>query len=260
MGDPKHRRRQFDKPRKPWEKQRIEDERKLSDTYGLKNKKEIWRFETILRNKRQNARKLLALPLEERLKREKELLDSLIKIGILRAGATLDDVLSLGINDLMERRLQTIVWRKNLANTPKQARQFITHGHIAVDGQKLDVPSYIVPLEFESGLKYYGNPMILEEKKLAKDAKKPEGEKTKKEQMREDFDEVKKAAEKSEAKPEAKAEKKEEKPAEAKPVEEKKEEKKEEAKEAPKEEKKEEKKEVKEEKPAEEKKEVEVKA
>ena len=164
MGDPKKTKKHYESPRKPWDKGRLEREKALKNTYGFKNKKELWRTETMLRKKRINARKLLALPLEERKKREKELLDSLERIGLLTGNATLDDVLSLTVESLLERRLQTMVWRKGLANTPKQARQFITHGHIAVSDAKVDAPGYLVTKNDEDGIEYFGEEMYLGEK------------------------------------------------------------------------------------------------
>lgn len=165
MGDPKKKRKQFQRPRKSFQKERIEKERDLKKVYGLKNKRELFRAETIVRDKRATARKLLALPLETRLKREKELLDSLKLIGVLQGSPTLEDVLVMTTEALLERRLQTIVWRKGMSNTPKQARQFIVHGHIAVDGKKLDKPSYLVLASEENKITWYGNEVMYEQKK-----------------------------------------------------------------------------------------------
>ena len=95
MGDPKKTKKKFIRPRKPWDRIRLDEERTLKETYGLKNKKELWMAEKMLKNKRQNARKLLALELEKRIKREKELLDSLKTTGILKGNAILDDVLNM---------------------------------------------------------------------------------------------------------------------------------------------------------------------
>lgn len=164
MGDPIRFKNQFRAPKKRWNKARIESEKEIKKTYGLKNKKELWRMEAILKNKRENARKLLALPLEQRLKREKELLEGLKKYGLVKDNAILDDVLSLKLEEILERRLQTIVMRKNLANTPKQARQFIVHGHISVDKQKMTTPSYLVTLNEESKIEYYGKEMFIQAK------------------------------------------------------------------------------------------------
>jgi small subunit ribosomal protein S4 len=185
MGDPKKRKRQYSKPRKSFQKDTLIEEKKVKDEYGLKNKKEFYRAETIIRSKRATARKLLALDLETRLKREKELLDSLKKRGILTKSPSLDDVLTLTGASLLERRLQTIVWRKGLANTPKQARQFITHGHISINGKKVNKPSYLVSNDEEKEIAYYGKEMQIESKKHLK----VEEEKTK-DNLKEKFEEV----------------------------------------------------------------------
>mgnify|MGYP001773173473 CR=1 FL=1 len=70
--------------------------------------------------------------------------NKLYKLGLLNEGATLDDVLGLTVKDILNRRLQTIVYKKGLANTPKQARQFIVHGHVKINGRKIIYPSYLV--------------------------------------------------------------------------------------------------------------------
>ncbi|MEK6958780.1 MAG: 30S ribosomal protein S4 [archaeon] len=200
MGDPKKRSKNYSKPRKSFQKERIAKEKEARKLYGLKNQREYLQAESAVRGKRTNARKLLALGLELRIIREKELIDSLKRIGILRGTPTLDDVLTLTPEALLERRLQTIVWRKGLANTVKQARQFITHGHIAIDTKRVTVPSYVVTAEDETKMTYYGPEMVLQEKKI-----KTKVSQEKKNQMKDDFEEAK-PAEKSEAKP---AEKKE---------------------------------------------------
>lgn len=184
MGDPKKKRKHFERPRRLWHTVRLEEERKLMEEYGLAIKKELWRTETILRKKRQNARKLLAKALEERVKEEKKIVESLQRIGILQKGAVLDDVLSLKVKDMLERRLQTIVYRKCLAGTIKQARQFVVHGHIAVAGKKLTAPSYLVPKALEGSVSYYGKPMEIMQKQ------KKERE-TRKEGLRKSFEKAK---------------------------------------------------------------------
>jgi small subunit ribosomal protein S4 len=210
MGDPRKRRKQYDTPRKSFQKERIEKERGLKKVYGLKNKRELFRAESIIRAKRGTARKLLALNLENRLKREKELLDSLKKMGILRGSPTLDDVLVLTPEALLERRLQTMVVRKGLATTLKQARQFITHGHIAINGKRVSIPSYIVGADEENKLAYFGKEMVLAEKKVKAKVKLDSKNLTK-----EKFEEAK-PAEGAESKPVVKAESA--KAAESKPV------------------------------------------
>lgn len=54
-----------------------------------------------------------------------------------QAGVTGENLLAL-----LERRLDNVVYRSGLALSRKQARQFVTHGHILVNGRKTDVPSY----------------------------------------------------------------------------------------------------------------------
>jgi len=206
MGDPRKKRKQYEKPRKAFQKERIEKEREMKKVYGLKNKKELYRAETIVRTKRGTARKLLALSLENRLRREKELLDSLKKIGILTGSPALDDVLVLTPEALLERRLQTIVWRKGLANTLKQARQFIVHGHIAVDGKKIDRPSYIVEASEDAKISWYGDEMMFEQKKHA--VKKGSKAAEKENELKKQFEEAKPADAKAEVKTEAKTEEK----------------------------------------------------
>ncbi len=45
---------------------------------------------------------------------------------------------------LLESRLDNLVYRAGYATTRRQARQLVNHGHIVVDGKKVDIPSYIV--------------------------------------------------------------------------------------------------------------------
>ncbi|MBN1941377.1 MAG: 30S ribosomal protein S4 [Candidatus Diapherotrites archaeon] len=188
MGDIKKKKRKYESPRKRWDKQRIEEEREIVKRFGLKNKKELWRAETKLRKKKTQARDLLGLELEERLKQERILVDSLAKLGLLDSKAGLDDVLSIPTESLLERRLETIVWRKNLAGTVKQARQFITHGHIGINGRKINIPSYLVKKDEEDKIAYYGKEMVVQEKKK-KEIKKEEL--TGKKSMKKDFEEAK---------------------------------------------------------------------
>ncbi|NEW66821.1 30S ribosomal protein S4 [Carnobacteriaceae bacterium zg-84] len=45
---------------------------------------------------------------------------------------------------LLEQRLDNVVYRLGLATTRRQARQLVNHGHITVDGKRVDIPSYSV--------------------------------------------------------------------------------------------------------------------
>ena len=74
---------------------------------------------------------------------------------------------TLGFNFmvLLERRLDNVVYRLGLATTRRQARQFVNHGHILVDGKRVDIPSYRVHSwsSYLSSRKIYAKvPAILE--------------------------------------------------------------------------------------------------
>jgi small subunit ribosomal protein S4 len=123
----------------------------------------LWRFQNILRKYRRVARDLLAkitLPGKEgeyAKAKAQMVIKKLYRMGVLPENATLDDILNLSVEDFLERRLQTVVFRQGLANTVKQARQFVTHGHIAVDGRRVTAPSFIVTRDLESKISFYKN-------------------------------------------------------------------------------------------------------
>ncbi len=143
----KRSRKKYQRPLKPWDKQRIDKEREILKNYGLKKKTELWRVEGLLRKYRHIARELAAKKNKEQ---EKTLIEKLIKYGLLQPGASLDDVLGLKLENFLERRLETVLLRKGLVNTPKQARQLIVHGHIVVEGRRVVYPSYLVQKEEEN--------------------------------------------------------------------------------------------------------------
>jgi small subunit ribosomal protein S4 len=146
MGDPRKIRSRLEGPSHPWMKERIEQEKELVTEYGLKNKSEIWRQMSKLKGFARQAKRLVALRREPQSETEKtQLLTRLNKLGLLSKEAVLEDVLGLTIKDLLELRLQTLVCRKGFAKSMKQARQFIVHGHIAINGKKVTSPSHIVP-------------------------------------------------------------------------------------------------------------------
>jgi small subunit ribosomal protein S4 len=154
MGDPKRQKKKYETPRFPWRTDVLQEELKLLGQYGLRNKRELWRHKTMLSKFRGIARSLIGKPPEERQKMEEELLSRLKKLGIIHETAVLDDVLDLTVEDILERRLQTIVFRKGLAKTIHQARQLITHGHISIGNQRVTVPSYLVTREEEELVNY----------------------------------------------------------------------------------------------------------
>jgi len=163
MGKPKFSRKRYEKPSHPWQADRIQAENELVQKYGLKNKREIWKAETALKRYRGQARELLAkirVGDSQTKKESDQLLTRLTKLNILPANPTLDDVLALNTESILSRRLQTVTYLKGLASTPTQARQLISHGHIAINGRKVTVPSYMVTKEEEGNISYLvGSPM-----------------------------------------------------------------------------------------------------
>jgi small subunit ribosomal protein S4 len=152
MGDPHYPSRVWRKPKRPLNYDFMMEDLNTLGTYGLKNKRELWKARTELSRVRHQARSLLALRQEIRAQKEPILMKSLARIGLVKEDATLDDVLNLGINDLLSRRLQTIVQRKYSFKTPYQARQAIVHGHVTIGDRIITVPSYIVNTSEESGI------------------------------------------------------------------------------------------------------------
>lgn len=139
--------RKYETPIRAWDKQRIEVEKEILKNYGLKNKRELWRVEGTIRKYRRLARELAAT---ENKEQEKLVIEKLIKLGILENGATLEDVLALTTQKLLERRLQTVLQKKGIANTVKHARQMIVHGKVKIGERKISYPSYIVSREEEN--------------------------------------------------------------------------------------------------------------
>jgi small subunit ribosomal protein S4 len=153
--------KKYSRPLKPWDKERIETEKKFLTDYGLRRKKEIWRAESILRNFKRMAR-------EQAYKKDKEseaiLLDRLNRMGLISIDSSLDDVLALTLEKVLERRLQTMIYRKGIASTLKQARQYIVHGHIAIDGARMRWPSHLVKADEESKISFYAGSAVKEDK------------------------------------------------------------------------------------------------
>jgi small subunit ribosomal protein S4 len=132
--------RKYKRPKRPYDKARIEREKELLKAYGLRRKREVWRAEAMLRKYRRLARRLAAQADE---KVRTEMMDRLVRLGILKKGAGLDDVLGLTVEDILARRLQTVLVRRKLANTPRHARQLIVHGHVRIGGRRVTHPGYL---------------------------------------------------------------------------------------------------------------------
>ncbi len=156
MGDPKKHSKTYQSPKLRWDRDRLAEERELKEAYGYKNKKELWKMTSILRKYRNQARRLITDRTEQGEKERKELLESLFNKGLLEKGAKLDDVLGLKINNIMDRRLQTLVKKRKMANTVKHARQLITHGFVMVGDKVIKSPSHLVKREEESKMRTIG--------------------------------------------------------------------------------------------------------
>ncbi|MEM2142481.1 MAG: 30S ribosomal protein S4 [Candidatus Thorarchaeota archaeon] len=154
MGDIRRTTQKYSRPRRPFETDRFEQELHFMGTYGLRNKRELWRHRTELSQYRRQARSLLAKSPGERAVQEKELIDKLARLGILKGDRTLDGVLGLTLADLLERRLQTIVFRKGLASSAYHARQLVVHGHIALDNVRVMTPSRLIRVDEEDKIGY----------------------------------------------------------------------------------------------------------
>jgi len=199
MGDPKLPRRVWRKPKRPLNYELLEQELKTVGTFGLRTKRELWKTNTELSRIRHQARSLLALRQEVRDEKEPILMKSLARIGLVSSDATLDDVLNLNVDDLLSRRLQSIVSKKMGFKTPYQARQAVIHGHIMIGDRKIDIPSYTVRVGEEDSIHFTPEskiPEMLEKTKSEPVVEKPveEGE-TPAEEVKTPAEEVKTPAE-----------------------------------------------------------------
>lgn len=211
MGDPRKQRKKYRTPTHPWQKLRIEEEKKLKEEYGLKNKKEIWKAESILRKFKRQAKSLIARDDEQSKKEEKQMMDKLYKLNLVEKDAKLDDVLGLNVKNILDRRLQAIVFKNKLARTINQARQFITHGHVFIKDRLIDVPSYFVLRDEEdkigfvpkSGLFKIDHPERVKEKEEVKtqlEVKTKKEKVEKKEEVKKEKKKVKERVEEKEVK------------------------------------------------------------
>ena len=153
----------YSRPKKPFDKLRIEEEAEIKKEFGLKSKREIWKADAKVKIMREKAKKLISASEEEK----QAFFGRLNKIGI--KVSSISDVLSLDKKDYLKRRLQTVLVDKKFTTTSKSARQLITHKKVMVNGQSINAPSYIVPTEFE-------NKITLKKKKEKKVIKKEETE------------------------------------------------------------------------------------
>merc|ERR1719418_490619 len=147
----------YSTPRRPFEKERLDQELKLIGEFGLRNKREVWRVKLALAKIRKSARILLTLEEKNprRLFEGNALLRRLVRIGVLDENRMkLDYVLGLKIEDFLERRLQTQVFKLGLAKSIHHARVLIRQSHIRVRKQVVNVPSFIVRLDSQKHIDF----------------------------------------------------------------------------------------------------------
>lgn len=145
----------------PWQKARLEEEVELKKEYGLKNKREVWKELSLLNKFIDNYKKTTVT--EQAQKEKQTIVDKMVRYGIIKPDATPDDVLGLSVRAILERRLQTLLVRKNLARSMKQARQFIVHRHIAIGDKVLTSPSYKVSVDEQSRIQFIGRSPLFDE-------------------------------------------------------------------------------------------------
>ncbi len=153
MGDPRKLKPIYETPKKVLDKDRIVEERAIKGEYGLKNTREVWIALRKVKNVRRQVRKLLAMG-EGGMEKRNQIMSKLTRLGIMKEGSVMEDVLTLTIKDFLDRRLQSRVQKKGLARTMKQARQLITHGFISVKGRRVNSPGYMVTLNEEPTISY----------------------------------------------------------------------------------------------------------
>ena len=177
MGDPKTQKKKYMTPGHPWQKERIERESKLMKEYGIKNKKELWKMDTSRKKLSVQVKAMIADQTPQAEIEKKQMVEKLFKLGYLGTeNSDFDDVLSIGIKDILERRLQTLVFKKKIANSISQARQFIVHCHITVAGKKVTSPSHIttrgeeatIQFSLDSPFNAADHPEVNKEKELVK--------------------------------------------------------------------------------------------
>ncbi len=156
----KRKHKTYSRPKRPFDKARIEEEAKIKEEFGLKNKKEIWKADAKIKLIREKAKKLISADESEK----EAFFGRLKKMGF--KVDSISDVLSLDKTDYLKRRLQTVLVNKRMAHTSKSARQLITHKKVLVGESNVNSPSYIVPIHLEDKIMLKPSK---EKKKVAKE-------------------------------------------------------------------------------------------
>ncbi len=209
MGDPKKLRKKYSTPVHPWNKGDIDRAKGLRREFGLNIRKEVLIADSFLKKYKDIAKRLIADTSKQGVLEKKQMMDKLSRLGLISAGAELDGVLSLTIQDVLNRRIQSVTYRKGLARSMKQARQFIVHRHITLDGKDITSPSYLLSVEEESKLKFKDKSALSDENHPERVQEVPEVEvktETPKEEAKAESKPEEKKATKKEVKKEVKAE------------------------------------------------------
>jgi small subunit ribosomal protein S4 len=150
MGDIKRFKKKYTTPMHPWNATRILLERDIKSKYGVANKKEIWKMESTLKSFKDQAKSLLTRTDVQAGKEREQMQHRMVSLGLVKTGSGMDDILGLQLRDIMNRRLQTLVFKRRMARSINHARQLIVHEHVIVGGKKITSPSYIVPIADEA--------------------------------------------------------------------------------------------------------------
>lgn len=180
MGDIKKSRKKFEKPMHPWQKARIEKEKELNSEYCLKNKKELWKMASILKKFKDQVKSLTVREGSQADLERTHLKTKLASLGLLPPDSPLDSILGLELKDILERRLQTRVFRQGLSRSMSQARQFIIHRHIMIKGKVMTIPSYLVKTDEEKSIAFHNNSSLYDLEHPERIQEKPSKEKIEK--------------------------------------------------------------------------------
>lgn len=149
MGDIKKIKKKYSKPAHPWRMARIEEEGKICKEYGIPYKTELWKAISKLESFKNQAKNLSTLGTTQS---EMELQNLLLKLRgykLIEQDSS-DAILGVTLKNLLDRRLQTVVFKRGLAKSMKQARQMITHRHVLINNKIVSSPSYIVRVSEEA--------------------------------------------------------------------------------------------------------------
>ncbi|MBU2522853.1 MAG: 30S ribosomal protein S4 [Nanoarchaeota archaeon] len=145
----RRQKKRWAQPLRLFDKERIDDENVFMEKYGLKNKKEIWKIEFSIKKIRNQAKGFITADPKDK----DAFIERLAKKGLIKANAEIDDVLAMTRENLVGRRLQTLVFKKRLSHTAKEARQMITHRKVMVGDRIVNIPSYSVAVAEEKMIK-----------------------------------------------------------------------------------------------------------